>query len=125
YIPPDRRPLDLVNFEYFHPTFLYESLWNLMVFALLLTLFFRALSKKPRLKVGTLFLVYWVSYSLGRVWIEGLRKEGLMFGPLRIAQMVSLGGMTLGLFGLVWLYVFNRSLPDVVTPLKGEKNAPE
>jgi phosphatidylglycerol:prolipoprotein diacylglycerol transferase len=39
--------------------------------------------------------------------------------------MVSLGGMTLGLFGLVWLYVFNRSLPDIVTPLKGEKNAPE
>jgi phosphatidylglycerol:prolipoprotein diacylglycerol transferase len=125
YIPPDRRPLDLVNFEYFHPTFLYESLWNLMVFALLLTLFFRALSKKPRLKVGTLFLVYWVSYSLGRVWIEGLRTDSLMLGPLRIAQMVSLGGMTLGLFGLVWLYVFNRSLPDVVTPLKGEKNAPE
>jgi phosphatidylglycerol:prolipoprotein diacylglycerol transferase len=125
YIPPDRRPLDLVNFEYFHPTFLYESLWNLMVFALLLTLFFRALSKKPRLKVGTLFLVYWVSYSLGRVWIEGLRTDSLMLGPLRIAQMVSLGGMTLGLFGLVWLYVFNRSLPDVVTPLKGEKNALE
>jgi phosphatidylglycerol:prolipoprotein diacylglycerol transferase len=125
YIPPDHRPVDLVNFEYFHPTFLYESLWNLMVFALLLTLFFRALSKQSSLKVGTLFLVYGIAYSLGRFWIEGLRTDSLMLGPLRIAQMVSLGGMTLGLFGLVWLYVFNRSLPDVVSPLNTQKNAPE
>ncbi|MFO5526339.1 MAG: prolipoprotein diacylglyceryl transferase, partial [Cuspidothrix sp.] len=96
YIPPDHRPVDLVNFEYFHPTFLYESLWNLMVFALLLTLFFRALSKQSSLKVGTLFLVYGIAYSLGRFWIEGLRTDSLMLGSLRMAQMVSLGGMTLG-----------------------------
>ncbi|MFM2060873.1 MAG: hypothetical protein RLZZ507_543 [Cyanobacteriota bacterium] len=120
YIPPDRRPPSLVNFEYFHPTFLYESLWNLMVFALLLTLFFRALSGKPRLKVGTLFLVYWVAYSLGRFWIEGLRTDSLMLGPLRIAQMVSLTGITLGLAGLAWLYLIKRPLPDVVYPSKGD-----
>lgn len=88
-------------------------------------MFFRALSKKPRLKVGTLFLVYWVAYSLGRIWIEGLRTDSLMLGPLRMAQMVSLGGMTLGLFGLAWLYIFKRSLPDVVSSVNGEKNAPE
>ncbi|MBE9230495.1 prolipoprotein diacylglyceryl transferase [Cuspidothrix issatschenkoi LEGE 03284] len=125
YIPPDHRPVDLVDFEYFHPTFLYESLWNLMVFALLLTLFFRALSKKSSLKVGTLFLVYGIVYSLGRFWIEGLRTDSLMLGPLRMAQMVSLGGMTLGLLGLVWLYVLKRPLPDVVSPLNTQKNAPE
>jgi phosphatidylglycerol---prolipoprotein diacylglyceryl transferase len=125
YIPLDRRPVDLVNFEYFHPTFLYESLWNLMVFAVLITLFFRALAKKPRLKVGTLFLVYWILYSLGRVWIEGLRTDSLMLGPLRMAQMVSLGGMTLGLVGLGWLYLLKRPLPDVVSSTNGEKNAPE
>ncbi|GCL43795.1 prolipoprotein diacylglyceryl transferase [Anabaena sp. FACHB-1250] len=120
YIPPERRPLDLVNFEYFHPTFLYESLWNFMVFALLLTLFFRALSQKPRLKVGTLFLVYSVAYSFGRFWIEGLRMDSLMLGPLRMAQMVSLGGMFLGLVGLAWLYVLKRPLPDVVSSFKGD-----
>ncbi|MFM7406732.1 MAG: prolipoprotein diacylglyceryl transferase [Cuspidothrix sp.] len=125
YIPPDRRPLDLVNFEYFHPTFLYESVWNLIVFALLLALFFRALSKKPTLKVGTLFLVYAIAYSLGRFWIEGLRTDSLMLGPLRMAQMVSLGGVTLGLLGLIWLYVIKRPLPDVVSPLNTQKNAPE
>ncbi|MEB3150524.1 MAG: prolipoprotein diacylglyceryl transferase [Sphaerospermopsis sp.] len=120
YIPLDHRPPNLANFEYFHPTFLYESLWNLMVFALLLTLFFRALSGKPRLKVGTLFLVYWVAYSLGRFWIEGLRTDSLMLGPLRIAQIVSLTGISLGLAGLAWLYLFKRPLPDVVSSSKGD-----
>jgi phosphatidylglycerol:prolipoprotein diacylglycerol transferase len=120
YIPPERRPLDLASFEYFHPTFLYESLWNLMVFALLLTLFFRALSGKPRLKVGTLFLTYWVVYSLGRLWIEGLRTDSLMLGPLRIAQIVSLTGITLGLVGLAWLYLLKRPLPDVVSTSKDD-----
>ncbi|KJH73595.1 diacylglyceryl transferase [Aliterella atlantica CENA595] len=114
YIPPEHRPLQFANFEYFHPTFLYESLWNLMVFGLLLTLFFRGLQGKPRLKTGTLFLVYLVAYSLGRVWIEGLRTDSLMLGPLRMAQVVSLVGISLGLAGLVWLYGYKRSLPDVV-----------
>ncbi|TAF02844.1 MAG: prolipoprotein diacylglyceryl transferase [Nostocales cyanobacterium] len=120
YIPPERRPLGLANFEYFHPTFLYESLWDFMVCVLLLTLFFRALSGKPRLKVGTLFLVYWVAYSLGRLWIEGLRTDSLMLGPMRIAQIVSLTGITLGLVGLAWLYVLKRPLPDVVSPSKSD-----
>ena len=113
FIPPERRPPDYSNFAYFHPTFLYESLWNLMVFGLLLTLFFRGLKAKPRLKAGTLFLVYLVAYSLGRLWIEGLRTDSLMLGPLRIAQVVSLVGIALGLAGLAWLYLYKRSLPDV------------
>ena len=86
-----------------------------MVFGLLLTLFFRGLKAKPRFKVGTLFLVYLVAYSLGRLWIEGLRTDSLMLGPLRIAQVVSLGGIVLGLAGLAWLYLYKRSLPDVVS----------
>jgi phosphatidylglycerol---prolipoprotein diacylglyceryl transferase len=114
-IPPERRPLEFATNEYFHPTFLYESLWNLMVFALVMTLFFRALQGKPRLKVGTLFLTYLPTYSLGRFWIEGFRTDSLMFGPLRMAQVVSLTGIVLGLAGLAWLYLYNRPLPDVVS----------
>ncbi|MEG4964696.1 MULTISPECIES: prolipoprotein diacylglyceryl transferase [unclassified Microcoleus] len=116
YIPPNSRPPAYANFEYFHPTFLYESLWNLTVFGLLLTLFFRDLQGKIRLKIGALFLVYIAAYSSGRVWIEGLRTDSLMFGPLRAAQMVSLTGIVLGLGGLTWLYVLDRPLPDVVSP---------
>ncbi|MEG4023260.1 prolipoprotein diacylglyceryl transferase [Microcoleus sp. S13C4] len=116
YIPPNSRPSTYANFEYFHPTFLYESLWNLTVFGLLLTLFFRDLQGKIRLKTGALFLVYIAAYSSGRVWIEGLRTDSLMFGPLRAAQMVSLTGIVLGLGGLAWLYLLDRPLPDVVSP---------
>lgn len=120
FIPLERRPPELTNFEYFHPTFLYESLWNLSVFALLLTLFFRGLQGRPRLKVGTLFLVYVTTYSLGRVWIEGFRTDSLMLGFLKIAQVVSLTGILLGLAGLAWLYLAKRPLPDVVSTSKGE-----
>ncbi|MBD1854363.1 MULTISPECIES: prolipoprotein diacylglyceryl transferase [Leptolyngbya] len=110
FIPLDRRPLGLENVAYYHPTFLYESLWNLGVFALLMFLFF----KGSRLKVGTLFLTYMVAYSAGRFWIEGLRTDSLMLGFLRMAQVVSLTGIAIGAIGLFWLYGMKRSLPDVV-----------
>ena len=113
-IPPARRPIGSEGMAYYHPTFLYESLWNVAVFGLLMTLFFRDLKGNPKLKTGTLFLTYLVVYSAGRVWIEGLRTDSLMLGPLRIAQVVSLGGMAVGTIGLIWLYVLQRALPDVV-----------
>jgi phosphatidylglycerol:prolipoprotein diacylglycerol transferase len=122
YIPPNSDRRIYPEGGYFHPTFLYESLWDLMVFALLLTLFFKSLQGKPRLKLGTLFLVYLSTYSLGRFWIEGLRTDSLMLGPLRIAQVVSLVGIILGLIGLAWLYYYKRPLPDVVSA-KGEKES--
>ena len=103
---------------YFHPTFLYESLWNLGIFAILLYIFFWGLKHRDRLKTGTLAGVYLIGYSLGRVWIEGLRTDSLMLGPLRIAQVVSLSAIALGAIILAWLYVFKRPLPDVVSPQK-------
>lgn len=115
YIPPAQRPPAYANFDYFHPTFLYESLWNLMVFGILIFWFFRDLQGKPRLKVGTIFLTYLIFYSMGRFWIEGLRTDSLMLGPLRIAQVVSLVGIILGSAGLAWLYLVKRNLPDVVS----------
>jgi phosphatidylglycerol:prolipoprotein diacylglycerol transferase len=121
YIPPENRPPGLAAYEYFHPTFLYESLWNLGTFILLLTLFFRGLKGKPPLKAGTIFLIYMVAYSSGRVWIEGLRTDSLMLGPLRIAQIISLIGIAFGLVGLLWLYGMNRSLPDVVASNRSKK----
>jgi phosphatidylglycerol:prolipoprotein diacylglycerol transferase len=118
YIPPERRPAAYQQFEYFHPTFLYESLWNVGVFALLMVLFWRDRDRQ-RLKPGTLFCVYAIAYSLGRFWIEGLRTDSLMLGSLRMAQVVSLVGITLGVLGLAWLYGLGRSLPDVVQPAPG------
>ncbi|MBD2123925.1 prolipoprotein diacylglyceryl transferase [Trichocoleus sp. FACHB-262] len=120
FIPPEQRPIGYENVAYFHPTFFYESLWNFMVFGILITLFFRGLRGKPALKVGTLFLVYLVSYSLGRFWIEGLRTDSLMIGPLRIAQIISLVEISIGLAGLFWLYRLRRPLPDVVAAQETE-----
>ena len=118
YIAPRYRPLESLNAEYYHPTFLYESLWNLGVFAILLFLFFWGLRNRNRLKTGTLAGVYLIAYSLGRVWIEWLRTDSLMLGPLKVAQVVSIGAIALGLLILAWLYLFKRPLPDVVSPRK-------
>ena len=114
YIPPYHRPLDYVNYEFFHPTFLYESLWNIGIFAILISLFFFGLKYKEQFKKGTIFCVYLIGYSLGRVWIEGFRTDSLMLGDIRVAQLISLGLISIGVLGLVWLYLKKKSLPDTV-----------
>ena len=113
YIPVNNRPIQYLNFEYFHPTFLYESLWNIGVFTLLIILFFWSIKNNNKLKTGTISLIYLIAYSLGRVWIEGFRIDSLMLGFLRIAQIVSLSAIAFGIFGLIWLYVLKKSLPDI------------
>lgn len=114
YIPLASRPPGYTSYEYFHPTFLYESLWNLGVLALIGWLFWRGVKGAIALKPGTIFLVYFAAYSLGRVWIEGLRMDSLMLGPLRMAQVVSLGGMSIAVLSLIWLYGLKRSIPDTI-----------
>jgi phosphatidylglycerol---prolipoprotein diacylglyceryl transferase len=99
FIPVANRPSGMDSIAFYHPTFLYESLWNLGVFGLLLFVFLRFRHLKP----GSLFCLYALSYSLGRIWIESLRMDSLVFGPLRVAQLVSLSGIVLGLVGLLWL----------------------
>lgn len=79
-----------------HPTFLYESIWNLGVFFVLL----RVMKKKEF--DGQLFLLHGILYSMGRVWIEGLRTDSLMFGPFRVAQLVSMG--TIIFFSLLYYW---------------------
>jgi phosphatidylglycerol---prolipoprotein diacylglyceryl transferase len=116
FIPLDNRPADYRDFEYFHPTFLYESLWNLGVFALLMGLFYWGLKHPHKFRIGTLLLVYLIAYGSGRVWIEGLRTDSLMIGPLRMAQLFSLVTIGLGWLGLIWTYGLGKRLPDTVPP---------
>jgi phosphatidylglycerol---prolipoprotein diacylglyceryl transferase len=113
YIPADRRPFEFANYEYFHPTFLYESIWNLLVFSILIWLFIRD-NRLHRLKTGSIFLLYLIAYGIGRFFVEGLRTDSLMFGSLKIAQAISLAGIAIGSIGLLWLYIRQRRLPDVV-----------
>ncbi|QEY30960.1 prolipoprotein diacylglyceryl transferase [Synechococcus sp. RSCCF101] len=97
--------------RHFHPTFLYESLWNLLVFGLLLVLFQQGRQGRIRLPDGALTCTYLISYSLGRLWIEGLRIDPLCLiglppsceGGLRMAQLMSILLMLVGGLGLWWL----------------------
>ncbi|HHW91527.1 MAG TPA: prolipoprotein diacylglyceryl transferase [Firmicutes bacterium] len=73
-----------IDGAYRHPTFLYESLWNLFVF-----LFLLRLRRRENIRTGDIFLTYVVGYSMGRFVIEGFRTDSLMFGPYRAAQLVS------------------------------------
>lgn len=119
-IPIESRPPEFIGELYFHPTFLYESLWNLGVCALLLVLFRAASRGRIQLPAGALSCIYLMAYSAGRVWIEGLRIDPLCLlgtapfcaGGLRMAQLVSLLLIALGATGLWWLYGKQRHLPD-------------
>lgn len=99
---------DLVRYPpdtLFHATFLYESIWNLTGVVLLLLLDRWYGTHKPTvrrwLRPGDILFLYAVYYSLGRVWIEGLRTDSLYLGPLRVAQVVSLSLMLAGVVALV------------------------
>ncbi|MBI2370306.1 MAG: prolipoprotein diacylglyceryl transferase [Deltaproteobacteria bacterium] len=96
YIDPDRRAPEFANAQFFHPTFLYESLWDLGVFVLLMGLLRKRLEPYP----WALFLTYLGLYSLGRFFVEGLRTDSLMAGSLRAAQVVSLLLIALAVGGL-------------------------
>jgi phosphatidylglycerol---prolipoprotein diacylglyceryl transferase len=75
-----------INGTYYHPTFLYESLWNIAGFVLLLVL-----RRKVNLRRGELFLSYVIWYSIGRLFVEGMRTDSLMLTEyLRMAQVISI-----------------------------------
>lgn len=84
---------------YYHPTFLYESIWNVLVMSLLLILM-----KKIENKDGLILFTYFGLYSLGRFFIEGLRTDSLMFGPLRQAQLISIVGILMWIGFLIWSF---------------------
>ena len=69
--------------EYYHPTFLYESVWNMVGFVLL-----HFLSKKRKYD-GQMALSYAAWYGLGRCFIEGLRVDSLWWGPFRVSQLLA------------------------------------
>jgi phosphatidylglycerol:prolipoprotein diacylglycerol transferase len=96
YIPPAHRPLGLQQYEYFHPTFLYESLWDLGIFLVLVLLLRPRLRKHP----GAPFFCYLGFYSIGRFAIEALRLDSFWLGDFRVPQIASVVGLAVAVVGL-------------------------
>jgi prolipoprotein diacylglyceryl transferase len=88
-VPTSLRPSGYSSFSTFHPTFLYESVWCLVVAAILLLM-------HKELAPGLIFTLYVFLYSLGRFFIEGLRIDSAhSFGGLRLNQYMA-GLLALG-----------------------------
>ena len=88
-----------------HPTFLYESLWNMGVFLIMV------LRRKKMSFSGEAFLSYITLYGLGRFWIEGLRTDSLFLGPFRISQIVAVACV---ISGIVLIIVNKRKQKTLI-----------
>src|SRR5215212_9707284 len=101
-IDPGRRPPEFAAFERFHPTFLYESLFNLANAALLSWVALR-IPASARLRHGDVLAIYLVNYGVARFAIERIRTDSLYLGPLPAAYWLSWGLVTVGVALLVFL----------------------
>ena len=91
-----------------HPTFLYESVWDLAIFIFLLVF------RKKKKYEGQVIVYYIILYSLGRFFIEGLRTDSLMIGSLKMAQVISLVGIIGGIISHIYLIKKNRLNDNIV-----------
>ncbi|MBN2795487.1 MAG: prolipoprotein diacylglyceryl transferase [Clostridia bacterium] len=80
----------------YHPTFLYESIFNLLIF-----IFLMVMRKKKKFD-GQLIALYMILYSIVRFFVEGLRTDSLYFGSIRVAQLISIVLIVLGLGLMKW-----------------------
>ena len=96
--------IDGTRYIQVHPTFLYESLWNIGVLIILL------LFTKHRKYNGQIFLIYLLGYGLGRAWIEGLRTDQLIFfgTGVAVSQVLSGGLVVASAAILIYRFVKDR-----------------
>lgn len=92
--------IDGTRYIQVHPTFLYESLWNIGVLIILL------LFTKHRKYNGQIFLIYLLGYGLGRMWIEGLRTDQLIFFGTGVAVSQVLSGVLVVASAAILIYRF-------------------
>ena len=98
YLPNVIRNQMYIDGSYRIPTFLYESVWNVVGFIIIMVL-----RRKPRfLKQGEIFSFYLVWYGCGRFVIEGMRTDSLMFFGLRVSQWLSIILVLTGLIFVFW-----------------------
>lgn len=103
YIPASHRPAEFLNFKYYHPTFLYESLLDICIFIVLFFMMKKFAVKKP----GVTLCVYMILYSAVRIFVESFRLDSALnlFG-FPVAQIVSV--VIIILFSIALLFINKR-----------------
>ena len=105
-IPQTHRPYEFLHNEYFHPTFLYEAIWNILV---LLILFF-IIKKAAKNTDGIIFFSYLILYSIGRFFIECLRLDSVLsINGIHIAQIVCILTIFLSIL-MIYLLIKRKKL---------------
>jgi len=104
YIDPAHRLTNYLNVEYYHPLFLYESLWNLANMFLLIWISHRFAAS---LKDGDIFLTYLIVYPIGRFLLDFLRLDASMVGGININQTIM---VIVAIFAGTTLYLRHRKV---------------
>ena len=96
-----------INGAYYHPTFLYESLWNIVGFLII----FFVLRKLSKLLVGEIAAFYAIWYSIGRYIVEGMRTDSLMLTEtIRMAQFISIATVVAVLIAVIYRRMTKKNL---------------
>lgn len=120
-IDPVHRPTGYEQFATFHPTFLYEALWNLAAAALLIWI-----DRRFKIEHGRLFALYAMLYTLGRGWIEMLRIDTVNhIGPFRLNVWTSIIVFAGGLAYFIWAGRREWPEPDPATLAASDDEATE
>ena len=96
-----------IDGSYHHPTFVYESLGNIIAFLLIIFVI-----KKLAKHEGVQFFSYFVLYGIVRFFVEGLRTDSLMIGPLRTAQLISIAFIIAGIIGIIYVHYKGKNIQE-------------
>ena len=100
YIDKAHRIEEFINIPYYHPTFLYEAILDLIIFILLLFIY-----KKTNFKEGTIFYIYLLAYSFIRLIVESIRIDSILnIGEIKIVQIIAILFILISTFFLFKLY---------------------
>jgi len=118
YISPANRPAEYMSSEYFHPTFLYESIANLVLFIILMLTHYWFKKKPNKYPDGLIFCIYLIVYSLYRIFIESYRIDSSYVGSIKVVYIIS--GAT-----IIVAFVIANILINRFNARKKEKEAAE
>lgn len=105
YVEPIYRPAELMQYSYFHPAFMYESIWDVFVFLIL----FFVVRKWAKNLSGVVFFSYLALYSTGRIFIENIRTDSVLnVQNIPIALIVSVFTILISIFSLIFITLQNK-----------------